>query len=280
MYSPSADVQRFLPRFRPIWSLAATVCLTIVSQSPAQSLDGWGSDGGPGTPVYGNSNTVGVTQGSWSLQTTNPQGSFWGPSTPNFAGTPTLAALANATYIQYDLTLINQQLNGGSQFSGFAQNNEMAVQLFANAGGSFPSQYSQFVQRNFAAANATDSLGQSGTWSGVDGTRTLRWDLTTFTAPDPVTGTTETIGQILQAHPDMGDVKIDFVQQLGGGTAPGNFYWDNVQLLDASGTPLATIGSFEGVPEPGTLALAALAVPPVIAAIRRRRAAASTPAAA
>jgi hypothetical protein len=275
MSSPVADVRRSLPRLRPIWILAAAASLTIVSQSPAQ-IDGWGSDGGPGAPqtIYTSQSQFGVTSGNSALQTTDPQGNFWGPSTPNLM-TNFYSALANARFIRYDLTLINQQLNGGSQFSGFAQNNEMAVQLFSNPGGTFPTQYNQFIQRNFAAANATDTSGQSGTWSGVDGTRTLTWDLSTFTAPD-TDGTTKTIGQILMAHPDMQDAKIDFVQQLGGGSAPGNFYWDNVQLLDASGNTLAVIGNFEVVPEPGTMALAALAIPPVIAAIRRRRRAAIT----
>jgi hypothetical protein len=246
----------------------------MASLSHAQSLDGWGSDGGPGSPVYGNSNTTGVTVGNWSLQTTNPaSGAFWGPSTPNVMTTPGFYdALRNAKFIQYDLTLINQQLNGGSQFSGFAQDNEMAVQLFSNAGGSFPAQYNKFVQVGFLAANGTDTSGQNATWSGVDGTRTLKWDLTTFTAQD-TDGSTKTIGQILTAHPDMQDAKIDFTQQLGGGTNPGNFFWDNVQLLDAGNNVLMTIGNFEGVPEPGTMALAALAVPPMIVAIRRRRAA-------
>ena len=187
-------------------------------------------------------------------------------------------ALRDAKFIQYDLTLINQQLNGGNQFSGFAQNNEMTVQLFSNAGGTFPSQYNKFVQVGFVAANGQDSSGQNATWSGVDGTRTLKWDLSTFMAQD-TDGATKTIGQILGVHPDMQDAKIDFVQQLGGGSAPGNFFWDKVQLLDAGNSVLATIGNFEPVPEPSTMALAALAVPPVIAAIRRRRAAARKPAA-
>jgi hypothetical protein len=253
-----------------MWTGAAVAMLGIASPAVAQ-LDGWGSDGGPGSPTYGNS-TTGATLGVQSLMTTNPQGSFWGPSTPNLVTNPTFrTALINAKYIQYDLTLINQQLNGGSQFSGFAQNNEMAVQLFSSAGGTFPAQYSQFVQRNFAAAAATDTSGQNGTWSGVDGTRTLKWDLTTFTTQD-TDGSTKTIGQILAAHPDMQDAKIDFVEQLGGGSAPGNFFWDRVQLLDTGNNVLATIGNFEPVPEPGSMALAALAVPPLVVAYRRRRA--------
>src|SRR5437868_6798852 len=117
MYSPTADVRRSSSRCRPIGVLAGIVCLALVSQSRAQNTDGWGSDGGPGTiaggasynTTYSSQSTFGVTLGSNALMTTTPQGSFWGPSTPNMM-TNFYTALRDAKFIQYDLTLINQQL--------------------------------------------------------------------------------------------------------------------------------------------------------------------------
>jgi hypothetical protein len=273
--APRPDEMRIQCWRRHLWLLAGAAWLAVVGVSPAQSLDGWGSDGGPGSPIYANSNTVGVTTGLWSLQTTNPQGSFWGPSTPNLV-TNDFNALKNATKISFDLTLNNNQLNGGSPFSGFAQANELAVQLYSNPGGTAPLGINSFIQRNFATGNGTDTSGQNATWSGVDGVRTITFDLTTFTytnqnnASDPENG--DSLFQILTNHPDLQDAKIDFVEQLGGGSAPGNFFYDNVRLLDGTGNTLAVLGDFEGVPEPSTLALVGLAVPAIIAAARRRRA--------
>jgi hypothetical protein len=277
MLSPRADADltrhhwAFITVIR--WALAAAVALAVAPAARAQ-VDMWGTDGGPGTPptTYTSQSAFGVTTGTNALQATTPQGGFWGPSTGNLLNQGFLSAMQNATTISFDLTLIGTQINGGANFAGFAQSNEMAVQLFSNSGGSLPSGISLFVQKNFAAANGTDTSGQSATWSGVDGTRTITYDLTQFTATDPTTGSTETIGQILMNHPDIQDGKIDFVEQVGGGTAPNaNFFFDNVRLLDAGGNNLATIGDFEAVPEPSTFALAGLAVPALIGMVRRRR---------
>jgi hypothetical protein len=274
MNAPRADVRR--TRFGPVGLVAAVASLAFAAQSPAQ-VDNWGTDGGPGTPptTYTSQSAFGVTLGSSALQATTPQGGFWGPSTGNLVSNPAwLNALANASKISFDLTLIGTQINGGQNFSGFAQSNEMAVQLFSNAGGTFPSQYNQFVQRNFTTGNGTDSSGHAAQWSGFDGTRSITFDLTTFTAPD-TDGLTKALGQILINHPDIQDAKISFVEQVGGGIGGNaNFFFDNVRLLDSGGNTLATIGNFESVPEPSSFALTALVILPVIAAVRRRRAAA------
>jgi hypothetical protein len=280
MISPRADVKVAFRKPGVTWALVAVAWLGVASGGQAQ-VDGWGTDGGPGTPptTYTSQSAFGVTTGSSALQATTNQGGFWGPSTGNLvAAGPqnAYAALRDATRISFDLTLIGTQINGGSQFSGFAQDNELAVQLFSNPGGTAPSGINQFIQRNFAAGNGTDTSGQNATWSGVDGTRTITFDLTTFTynnasnPSDPDNG--RTLGQVLASHPDIQDAKIDFTEQIGGGSSPtGNFFYDNVRLLDAGGNTLATIGNFEAVPEPSSLALAALGMPVLIRAIRRRR---------
>jgi hypothetical protein len=90
---------------------------------------------------------------------------------------------------------------------------------------------------------------------------------------DPVDGQTKNLAQMMVAHPDIQDVKFSFVQQTGGGSpvGPGSFFYDNVRLLNGSGSSLSIIGNFEPVPEPGSLILTALAVPAIIGTIRRRR---------
>jgi hypothetical protein len=274
MNSPRAGVKVAFRKPGVTWALVAVAWLAVASAGQAQ-VDGWGTDGGPGTPptTYTSQSAFGVTTGSNALQATTNQGGFWGPSTGNLvAAGPqnAYAALRDATRISFDLTLIGTQINGGSAFSGFAQDNELAVQLFSNPGGTFPTTLNVFSQKSFAAANGTDTSGQNATWSGVDGTRTVTFDLTQFTGTD-TDGSTKTIGAILGAHPDIQDAKIDFTEQIGGGTSTtGNFFYDNVRLLDAGGNTLATIGNFEAVPEPSSLALAALGLPILIRAVRRQ----------
>jgi PEP-CTERM motif len=278
MVSPNADVKRVCHKSWCVWLLTLATWLAFVSPSPAQ-VDGWGTNGGPGTPptTYTSQSAFGVTLGTNALQATTPQGSFWGPSTGNLvAAGPQNAysALANATQISFDLTLLSAQINGGSgAFNGFAQSNELAIQLFSAAGGTFPTQLNIFEQQNFTNAGISDSLGQNAGWNGVDGTRTIKFDLTKFTGTD-TDGATKTIGAILLAHPDMQSAQIDFVEQAGNGTTtvgPANFFFDNVRLLDSGGNTLAIIGNFEPVPEPSSIALAALAIPALVGAVRRRR---------
>ena len=75
-------------------------------------------------------------------------------------------------------------------------------------------------------------------------------------------------------RPDGGN--LGRVQQIGGGAGPGSFFWDNVRLTNTGGLN-ALIGNFEPIPEPTSLILASLAVPPIVAAIRRRRSAPAQP---
>jgi autotransporter-associated beta strand protein len=235
---------------RRFWRTIVSVCVFVPITaviSRAQSLDGWGSDGGPGSPTLSSQSTFGVTLGSHALDSVNPQGGFWGPTTGNLIPSET-ANLKAATTLSFDLTLIGTQLNGGSPFSGFAQSNELAIILAGNNGA-----INLFIQVNFDSAGATDSLAQSGQWNGVDGTRQLTWNLTDFLATDPTTGKVEDVAQILQNNPGITDAKIAFVQQTGEGSSPSHFYFDDVQLEGPSGNLAGgLIGDFEGAPEPLT----------------------------
>jgi hypothetical protein len=91
-----------------------------------------------------------------------------------------------------------------------------------------------------------------------------------FTGVDPSDGQTKTVAQLLTAHPDIDSAQIHFVEQFNGGAGPGSFFWDNVRLINTGGLN-QFIGNFEPIPEPGSLILVSLAVPPIVAAIRRRR---------
>ncbi len=214
----------------------------VIGNFETGTLDGWGSDGGPGSPTLSQS-TTGATLGSFALQSATAQGGFWGPATGNLIGEGFGGALQGATTLSYDLTLNNSALNGGTAgFNGFAQDNELAITLFGNAGA-----LNLFIQANWSAAGISDSSGQSAGWNGLDGTRHLVWDLTKFTAVDPADSQTETVAQILAHNPGITDAKIAFVEQTGNATAsvgPAVFYFDNVQL--------------NGVPEPTMAALVLL----------------------
>lgn len=254
--------------------VAGAVFMSLTSRVAAQpALDGWGSAGSVGNPapVYSQSTTLGVTVGVGALKTVNPQGGFWGPSTGNFTGTPSYNALRDATTLAFDVTMIGTEMSGdGSNFSGFAQTNELSIQLFSNPGGTLPNGINLFIQRTWAASAGTDSRNHAAQWAGDDGTRTITYELAGFSGVDPTDNQTKSVAQLMTEHPDIQLAKINFVQQMGGGVAPGAWYWDNVRLLNAGGTTLATIGNFEPVPEPTSLALSALALPAMVA-IRRRR---------
>jgi len=247
------------------------------------STDGWGS--GPGSPTLSSQSTFGVTLGVGALQSTNPQGSFWGPSTGNLVATgPNLSNghlvdMQLATTLSLDLTLLSTQINGGSgNFNGFAQSNELSISLFSNAVPTLPSGINLFIQRNFSAGGATDSLSQNGGWNGVDGTRTITWNLTMFSGTDPTDGQTKTVAQLLTAHPDIQFAAVNFVEQFGNGTTtvgPGSFYFDNVRLTGNGVNSL--IGNFEPIPEPSSLILVALAAAPVARFVRRRRSPSTEP---
>jgi hypothetical protein len=275
----------------PLRGAVVTIAmLTLASASPAQ-VDGWGqfNNNGPGGPsvTFTSQSTFGVTLGTNALQTGANQGAFWGPATGNLVAQGFFNALRDSSTLRYDLTLQSAQINGGSgNFDGFAQANVIAIQLFhsGGAGTTFPSGgFFPFIQKDFTAGGGTDTSGQNGTWSGVNGTRSITWNLNNFTTTDPTftdPNAQRTLNQLLTDHPDMQGAAIYFVQQAGNASAPvgqSRFFFDNVRLVDSGGTTLGTIGNFEAVPEPGTLALAALAVPPMVVAIRRRRAAAHKP---
>src|SRR5437773_1244326 len=111
------------------------------------------------------STTIGVTEGLGALRVDVDNGvnAFWGIRSPNVVD----MLKTGATTLSYDLTLTNQELNGGSygggtddSFNGYAQNNELAVVINTSTNG--------FIQRSFTQANGSDSLGTNATWSGVD----------------------------------------------------------------------------------------------------------------
>lgn len=180
--------------------------------------------------------SVGVTQGLGALRVDVPQGqsAFWGFNSGNIA-----AALAGgATSLSYDMTLNNIELNGGSfsggtddSFNGFAQSNQLAVVINTPSGG--------FIQRDFTAGGATDTSGQSGAWNGIDGQRTITWDLTKFTSGGM------SLADFITAN-NATDARLWFVTQGGdtnGNAGPMRFYFDNVALHGPAGDQ--TIGSFE-----------------------------------
>jgi hypothetical protein len=259
-----------------MWALAAAAVLgslsllattsTSVAALPAvignfedQTLDGWGSVPGPGSPVYSQSTTTGVTLGSGALRATNPQNSFWGPNTGNLVLT-NRQDLQDAQRLAFDLTLIGTELSGdGTPFSGFAQSNELAITLFSPNEGPGGGNLNLFIQKSFgglAGAGVSDSLNQAAGWNGVDGTRRLTWDLTKFTANDPNTGTPKSVSQFLATYPGIVEAKIAFVAQAGGGSGTTtNFYFDNVVL--------------SAIPEPTSLGL--LGATGLMLVVRRRR---------
>lgn len=239
----------------------------LIGDFEDSTLDGWGTDGGAGSPMLSQSSAFGVTSGSSSLLSQNPHGSFWGPSTGNLAAEGFTSALEQATAIQWDETMIGTEIGGGAPFSGFFQSNEMYLQIYANvmAGSSLPAGvFNKFIQENWTQAGLMDTSGNNAQWSGSDGTRTISYDLTKFTVKDPSDNVTKTAGAFLAAHPDVTfDVKLGPTQQDGLGTADtggdgtSHVYFDNVQLI----TP---------APEPASLAL--LSGGATVLLIRRRRA--------
>ena len=189
----------------------------------------------------------GVSHGSSALRVETPQfenegdpNPFWGFRSPNVAE----QLRAGVTTLSYDLTLINRQLNGGDfgggaddSFNGYAQSNELAVVIPATGA---------FIQRNFTTGNATDSMGLGAQWSGRDGTRTITWDLTTFTAPNG-----QSLAQYLAAN-NATEAYFWFVTQgddTNGNVGPMRFFWDNFALSGPTETdPVRVFGDFEGTP--------------------------------
>ncbi len=221
-----------------------TTSSAVVIGNFETGVDGWGTDGGPGGALtYAQTSTMGVTLGSSALEFTVPQGGFWGASSGNLIGEGWRPFLQTATQISYDITLDNASLNGAPggtpAFNGFAQDNEMYIQIYGNSGG-----INQFIQESWATAGVSDSSGQSAQWAGVDGSRHMVWDLTKFTYTDGIFGVID-VAQALQFYgAQITDVKFGPTAQVGNGTATvGNavMYIDNVAL--------------NGVPEPSTIAM-------------------------
>ena len=244
----------------------AVGCLGIVVFCPTASaagLDGFTSINGDTVLTPGAS--IGVTLDTASLKVDVPSGVFWGMQTGDIL--PLLAG--GAETFSWDMTLNNIDLNGGTWetgsgqdfYSGYAQANEMAVVLTNQAG--------TFIQRNFTTGGATDSLGQNAQWNGVDGTRTITFDLTTFTTNSmTVADYINSVNGDGDTTNDVTGARIWMVTQWGNdGTILGDgtpdWYFDNVRVGDT------VIGNFEPIPEPGTLALLGLALPAL--AMRRRR---------
>jgi hypothetical protein len=204
----------------------------------ATFLDGFADiTGNPPDTVLSISNPLGATQGYSALRVDVPQGTnaFWGFSSPNVVD----LLKAGATTLSYDMTLTNIELNGGSfgegednSFNGFAQNNELAVVINAPTGG--------FIQRNFTTGGATDSFNTNATWSGVDGTRTITWDLTKFTSGGL------SLADFITAN-NATDARFWFVTQgddTNGETGPMRFYFDNI-AVQGPGATQTLIGDFE-----------------------------------
>jgi hypothetical protein len=213
----------------------------VIGNFETLSLDNWDTAGTYGTAPVLSQSTIGVTLGSYSLASQVAQGAYWGPATGNLATEGLLGDLETASTLSYSLTLNSVALNGGSgSFSGYAQDNAVAINLWDNTTAT-----SYNLQEAFSTgAGDTDSLNQNAGWNGVDGTRTLTWNLSSFTAGGL------TVSQIIAAHPgdSFNSCYITFVEQAGGGSPVGGptFYFDDVQLNQ--------------VPEPTSLALAGLGV--------------------
>jgi hypothetical protein len=251
---------------------AGTALAVPIGDFEGGSLDGW--DVAPSAPtgksiasVPGTGQTLGGqplppsnTSGTNSLEFIGPQNGFWGPRSRNLVAAPVdRNALATSNRLQWDETMSGVGLSGGNAgFTGFAQSNEVAITLFAPDGPDADTNpdINLFIQKNFTAANGTDTKAHGAQWAGDNGTRTLGWDLTTFTADDPTTVAVDlkTVAQLVTDHPEIVDSHIWMTAQAGNDPNAGDahFFFDNVQL----------------VPEPATLGLAAMALP---AMLRRRR---------
>lgn len=259
------SIQRARPWFVAAVVLGAVCCLTnigigqvVIGNFENGSVDGWqpapGQTDNPMlSSVLGSTTTPpSNTLGDSVLKVTVNSGGFWGPISENLISTPNLRnAFIHATSISYDLTIIGSELSGTDTFNGFAQSNEMTIN--SNVNGTFS-------QHAFdATAGDSDSLGLNAGWNGMDGTRTLTYNLANFTVTDPTSKVKETYQQYVAAHPELTDVRFWFVSQFGNGNAAatGNFYFDNVLLNGVS-----------NIPEPASIGMLSLGLSAL--AIRRR----------
>jgi hypothetical protein len=234
---------------------------TVIGNFEDSTLDGWGSDGGPGSaqvppPSYSQS-TTGVTLGSNSVAVSQPAGSnnFWGPSTGNLVSEGYLTALETASRLNYDMTMYGSDIFTEDNTPSFAQGNELGIEISWSSGGGLTTNGSTFLQQNVASnhGNATDSLmatqSSAGQYNGVDGTRTLSWDLSKFSLTVTGFGTHNFRQFLTMFATQIGDVKFDLVQQVGDDSSdshnygtdsdgnpilsapPDTFFYDNVRLV-------------------------------------------------
>jgi hypothetical protein len=218
----------------------------VIGDFETAALDGWQAVFGSGAILAQSS--LYHSRGNFSLKATG--NGYWGVGTPNMLPAHR-SDLIHSTQLSMDVWMNNADLNGGTAgFTGFAQQDAMAITLYDSSSNNL------FIQVQRQTGILSDSSGQAGTWGGVDGMRHIVWDLTKFTATDPLGGGTKTVAQLLTDHPTLYTSSvIGIAQQIGGGTGTGSMYYDNVQL----NAP---------VPEPASLSVLALGA---IALIRRRR---------
>jgi hypothetical protein len=233
----------------------------VIGNFEDSTLDQFGSAGGPATPTLAQSTVAGtVTLGTHSLASSEPAGSFWGASDGNafnnngFGGNSTLANWAAATRFSYDETMIAADMfTGDNPSSGnFAQSNELAIEISWNSGGTLTAGGNSFIQKNVVTGNATDSLmatqTAAGQWDGVDGTRTVSWDLSKFKLTDPSTATSVSFGAFILAHTaQISSLTFSWTQQTGDDSANGDgpagtMFFDNVKLIIPSVPEPASLG--------------------------------------
>jgi hypothetical protein len=263
---------------------AATICHadTVISNFEDSTLDQWGTDGGPGetqfiSPSYSQS-TTGVTLGSHSLAVTQPAGSdnYWGPSTGNLVSQGFLTALTTAPRLAYDLTMYGSDIftEDNPSASNFAQSNELLIEISWASGGALTTKGSTFLQQSVASnhGNATDSLmaiqTSGGQWNGVDGTRTISWDLSKFSMTVTGFGNGNFRTFLSTFFTQIRDVKFDFVQQVGDMSSDSHNYGSNDDPLFSAPPDTFFFDNVRLVPEPvsvgGIVMLSVLA-------LRRRR---------
>lgn len=185
------------------------------------SLDGFTTQNEVISSVAGKGNTLGAS--SVGVQ---PFGNFWGLISPNLNAHRD--DFLKATFLSMDITFIRADLTDSSSY---AQTKFVALH---DSSGSF-------VQRQIATgaagANDSDSLqpaATAGQWQGVDGTRTLKFDLNTFAQPGGATMGETTYKQYLTNHPEI--TSFDIWISFQAGPLLATYYADNIKLVVPGGS--------------------------------------------